>query len=69
MVMRTIPDRCGAVNAADAFCDCIAGDESVDKAARAFCQRPIAGSDRNASGDMLGELKKALLDLEGEQGS
>jgi hypothetical protein len=64
--MRTIPEKCKDVNAVGAFCDCIAEDESVDKAAQAFCRRPDTVSDRYASGDDLRELKKALLDLEGK---
>ncbi len=55
--------KCVEIDAADAFCKCIAGDASVDKAAQAFCRRP-AGRDRRSSGDELKELKKALLDLE-----
>ncbi len=62
--MRTIPLKCRDENVVEAFCDCMAGEESVDKAAQAFCRRPSTGSDRNASGDDLRELKKALMDLE-----
>ena len=64
--MQTMPLKCRDADAAGDFCDCIAGDESVDKAAQAFCRRPSTGSDRNASGDDLRELKKALMDLEDE---
>ncbi len=62
--MRTSPLKCRDENVVEAFCDCIGSEESVDKAAQAFCRRPSTGSDRNASGDDLRELKKALMDLE-----
>ncbi len=64
--MRTMPQKCREVDEAGAFCDCIAGDSSVDKAAQAFCRRPGSPDDRKSSGDELRELKKALMDLEDE---
>jgi hypothetical protein len=36
----------------------------VDVAARGFCRRAAAGSAAGSTGDDLGELKKALKDLE-----
>ena len=63
--MKTMPLKCKDINAVDAFCDCIAGAESVDVAAKAFCKRPVSGKrERAATGEDLAELKKALMDLE-----
>jgi len=62
--MKTIPDKCKDVNIASSFCDCIADVESVDVAAKGFCARVKSGSDKNATGEDLAELKKALMDLE-----
>ncbi len=62
--MKTIPHKCGDINAVGAFCDCIADAESVDVAAWALCRRVETGSDANVTGDELTELKKALKDLE-----
>jgi hypothetical protein len=64
--MSTLPTRCKDINAVRTFCDCIADEDSVDEAAQAFCQRVATGSDPYVTGDDLGELKKALLDLEDE---
>ncbi len=60
--MKTMPAKCKDVNEVRTFCECIARDESVDAAARAFCQRAL-GNPR-VTGDDLAELKKALMDLE-----
>ena len=60
--MKTLPTKCVNINTISSFCDCIADDESVDAAARAFCDR--AKVDKNIIGDDLAELKKALMDLE-----
>jgi hypothetical protein len=60
--MKTLPQKCANINTVASFCDCIAGAEPVDVAAKGFCER--AKSDRNVTGDDLGELKKALMDLE-----
>jgi hypothetical protein len=54
--------KCVNINTVSSFCDCIAGDVSVDPAAQAFCNR--AKTDTNITGDDLAELKKALMDLE-----
>jgi hypothetical protein len=64
--MKRIPDKCKDVNAIGSFCDCIAGAESVDVAARGFCRQSTTGSVSGVTGDDLNELKKALKDLEGD---
>jgi len=61
--MRPLREKCENSNAVPSFCDCISGDESVDVAAQAFCKR-AADSSGSVTGDELGELKKALKDLE-----
>jgi len=66
LIMKRTPDKCKDINAVGSFCDCIADAESVDVAARGFCRRAKTGSDKNASGDELIELKKALKDLESD---
>ncbi len=63
--MRTMPFECKDINTVSGFCDCIANEESVDVAARAFCLRAGSG-DTRTTGDDLVELKKALMDLEDE---
>ncbi len=60
--MEAIPDKCTDINAVSSFCECIGDAETVDAAARGFCDR--VKSDRNITGDDLSELKKALMDLE-----
>ncbi len=60
--MLTMPKECRAINATRTFCECIAGRDSADKAAQAFCER--ASVDPYVTGDDLIELKKALMDLE-----
>jgi hypothetical protein len=62
--MKTMPVKCKEVNAVGAFCDCIAGADTVDVAAQNFCTRARAGSEKIATGEDLAELKKALMDLE-----
>ena len=62
--MKTLPDKCVGINSVGSFCGCIAGEESVDPAAEAFCNR--AKTDKNVTGDNLAELKMALMDLEDE---
>ncbi len=59
--MKTLP-KCMDNNAVGSFCDCIAGDETVDPAAEAFCNR--AKTDKKITGEELAELKMALMDLE-----
>lgn len=54
--------KCMDNNTVGSFCDCIAGEESVDPAAEAFCNRAKTG--KNVTGDELAELKMALMDLE-----
>ncbi len=61
--METLPEKCAAVNPVRSFCDCLAGSETVDPAAKGFCDRVNSG-DTSATGDELTELKKALMDLE-----
>ncbi len=60
--METLSQKCVDINAVGSFCDCIAGEEPVDPAAEAFCNR--AKSDKNITGEDLAELKMALIDLE-----
>jgi hypothetical protein len=62
--MKTLPQKCKNVNSVGAFCNCISGEEAVDAAAHAFCKQANTGSEKNASGENLADLKKALLDLE-----
>ncbi len=59
--MKTIP-KCVNKNTVDSFCDCIAGADAVDPAAKAFCNH--AKTDKNVTGEDLAELKMALSDLE-----
>jgi hypothetical protein len=58
--------KCVDTNTVGSFCECIAGEEPVDPAAKAFCNR--AKTDKNITGDDLAELKMALLDLEEDEG-
>jgi len=60
--MKTLSNKCADINMVGSFCGCIAGEESVDPAAQAFCNR--AKTDKNVTGEDLAELKKALVDLE-----
>jgi hypothetical protein len=60
--MDTLSQKCGNINTVSSFCDCIAGEETVDPAAQAFCNR--AKTDKNITGDDLSNLKIALMDLE-----
>ncbi len=60
--METIYQKCVDNNTVDSFCDCIAGEETVEPAAEAFCNR--AKTDKNITGQDLVELKMALMDLE-----
>jgi hypothetical protein len=62
--MDTRSNKCVDINAVGSFCDCIAGDEAVDPAAKAFCDR--AKTDTSITGENLAELKMALSDLEEE---
>ncbi|HEY6010210.1 MAG TPA: hypothetical protein VIX18_01970 [Nitrospirota bacterium] len=65
--MRTMPQECRDINTVEGFCACIAGAETADAAARAFCIESRSGSERmKSTGDDLAELKKALMDLEDE---
>ena len=59
--MKTINEKCEDINTVGSFCGCIAGEKSVDPAAKAFCNR--AKTDKNITGEDLAELKKALTDL------
>lgn len=60
--MVTLSPKCVNSNTVASFCDCIAGEETVDPAAQGFCKR--AKTDKNITGDDLAELKMALMDLE-----
>ncbi len=60
--METLPEKCVNINTVSSFCGCIEGQEPVDPAAQAFCER--AKADKNITGDDLAELKMALMDLE-----
>jgi hypothetical protein len=62
VAMDTLSRKCKDVNKVASFCGCIAGEESVDPAAKSFCNR--AKTDKNITGEDLAELKKALTDLE-----
>jgi hypothetical protein len=62
--MKTMPLKCKDLKAVDAFCDCIAGADNVDVAAKAFCKPTVPGKRERATGEDLAELKKALMDLE-----
>ncbi len=62
--METLSQKCADINTVGSFCDCITGEESVDPAAQAFCNR--AKTDKNITGDDLAELKMALMDQEDE---
>ena len=62
--METLPQKCVNINTVGSFCDCIVGEEPVDPAAQAFCNR--AKNDKNIIGEDLAELKLALMDLEDE---
>jgi allantoicase len=64
LYMKTMPLKCKDVNAVRAFCDCIADADSVDVAAKSFCERTLSGNGKNVTGEDLAELKKALIDLE-----
>jgi hypothetical protein len=61
--METIPQKCATINTVRSFCECIAGEDSVDVAAKGFCAG-AQGRDTAITGDELAELKKALMDLE-----
>ncbi len=60
--METLPEKCVDINAVGSFCDCISGEEPVDPAAKAFCDR--AKTDKNITGQDLNELKMALSDMD-----
>jgi hypothetical protein len=60
--METISKKCATINTVGSFCDCIAGDETADPAAQAFCNR--AKTDNKITGEDLAELKMALSDLD-----
>jgi hypothetical protein len=63
--METLPEKCVDINTVSSFCDCIEGQEPMDPAAKAFCER--AKTDKNITGEDLAELKMALLDLEEDE--
>ena len=63
--METRSHKCMDIDTVGSFCDCIAGDESADFAAKAFCNR--AKTDKNIIGEDLADLKMALSDLDDEE--
>jgi hypothetical protein len=62
--MKTIP-KCLDNNTVGSFCDCVAGGEGVDPAAKGFCNH--AKTNKNITGEDLAELKMALLDVEEDE--
>jgi len=62
--METLPKKCVEINSVGSFCDCIAGEQPVDPAAEALCNR--AKTDKNITGDDLADLKRALTDMDEE---
>ncbi len=60
--METLPQKCRDINTVDSFCDCIAGNEPLDRLVEAFCNRAI--TDKDITGEELAELKMALMDQE-----
>jgi hypothetical protein len=58
--METLSQKCADINTVSSFCDCIAGEETVDPAAQAFCNRTKI--ENNITGDDLADLKMALMD-------
>ena len=58
--MEVILQKCLGIETVDSFCDCIAGEEPADPAAKAFCNR--AKTDKNVTDEDLAELKMALAD-------
>jgi hypothetical protein len=60
--MDTHSQKCMDIDTVDSFCDCIAGDETADPSAQAFCN--LAKTDKNISGESLTEQKMALMDME-----
>jgi hypothetical protein len=63
--MEKLFQKCADINTVGSFCDCITGEESVDPAAQAFCNR--AKTDKNITGEDLAELKMALTDMEEDE--
>ncbi len=64
--MKTLPQKCVDINTVGSFCGCIAGEEPVDPAAKAFCNRAKTGKNIT-TGEDLAELKRALMDLEEDE--
>jgi hypothetical protein len=62
--MKTIL-KCVDNNTVGSFCDCVAGAESADPAAKAFCNH--AKTNKNITGEDLAELKLALMDVEEDE--
>jgi len=62
--METLSEKCADIKTVSSFCDCIAGEETVDPAEKAFCNR--AKTDKNITGDDLADLKLALMDMADE---
>ncbi len=58
--METRSQKCMDIDTVGSFCDCIAGEETADPAAQAFCNR--AKTDKNITGEDLAELKMALME-------
>ena len=49
--METPTQKCADINTVGSFCDCIAGGEFVDPAAKGFCTR--VKTDKNVTGEDL----------------
>jgi len=62
--METLSYKCMDIDTVGSFCDCIAGGESADPAAQAFCNR--AKTDKKITREDLADLKTALMDQEDE---
>ncbi len=57
-----ISRKCMDIETVGLFCDCIAGEEAVDKEAQVFCDR--AKNNKDVTDKDLAELKMALKDRE-----
>ncbi len=58
--MDTLSKKCMDNTTVGSFCACIAGEESADPAAEAFCNR--AKTDKHVTNEDLAELKMALTE-------
>jgi len=60
--VETLSYKCMDIDTVGPFCDCIAGGESADRAAQAFCNR--AKIDKKITDEDLADLKIAVMDQE-----